>query len=152
MKKVIRLTESDLIRVVKKTIKESQNIEDVYIVEDMFNYVINILSTKGDINTMRSMEKYRDDFLKLEEELTSELSLINSDIEMLRSTSSEDDLCEQGYEFLNEIIQLYNEYMGEYEIEIELLELGHLFDESLNILKGLLVENDCDIDPSDFQL
>jgi hypothetical protein len=42
--------------------------------------------------------------------------------------------------------------MGEYEIEIELLELGHLFDESLNILKGLLVENDCDIDPSDFQL
>ena len=90
--------------------------------------------------------------LKLEEELTSELSLINSDIEMLRSTSSEDDLCEQGYEFLNEIIQLYNEYMGEYEIEIELLELGHLFDESLNILKGLLVENDCDIDPSDFQL
>ena len=28
MKKVIRLTESDLIRVVKKTIKESQNIED----------------------------------------------------------------------------------------------------------------------------
>ena len=91
-------------------------------------------------------------FLKLEEELTSELSLINSDIEMLRSTSSEDDLCEQGYEFLNEIIQLYNEYMGEYEIEIELLELGHLFDESLNILKGLLVENDCDIDPSDFQL
>jgi hypothetical protein len=152
MKKVIRLTESDLIRVVKKTIKESQNIEDVYSVEDMFNYVINILSTKGDINTMRSMEKYRDDFLKLEEELTSELSLINSDIEMLRSTSSEDDLCEQGYEFLNEIIQLYNEYMGEYEIEIELLELGHLFDESLNILKGLLVENDCDIDPSDFQL
>ena len=149
MKKVIRLTESDLIRVVKKTIKESQN---VYSVEDMFNYVINILSTKGDINTMRSMEKYRDDFLKLEEELTSELSLINSDIEMLRSTSSEDDLCEQGYEFLNEIIQLYNEYMGEYEIEIELLELGHLFDESLNILKGLLVENDCDIDPSDFQL
>lgn len=152
MKKVIRLTESDLIRVVKKTIKESQNIEDVYSVEDMFNYVINILSTKGDINTMRSMEKYRDDFLKLEEELTSELSLINSDIEMLRSTSSEDDLCEQGYEFLNEIIQLYNEYMGEYEIEIELLELGHLFDESLNVLKGLLVENDCDIDPSDFQL
>ena len=152
MKKVIRLTESDLIRVVKKTIKESQNIEDVYSVEDMFNYVINILSTKGDINTMRSMEIYRDDFLKLEEELTSELSLINSDIEMLRSTSSEDDLCEQGYEFLNEIIQLYNEYMGEYEIEIELLELGHLFDESLNILKGLLVENDCDIDPSDFQL
>jgi hypothetical protein len=152
MKKVIRLTESDLIRVVKKTIKESQNIEDVYSVEDMFNYVINILSTKGDINTMRSMEKYRDDFLKLEEELTSELSLINSDIEMLRSTSSEDDLCEQGYEFLNEIIQLHNEYMGEYEIEIELLELGHLFDESLNILKGLLVENDCDIDPSDFQL
>jgi len=152
MKKVIRLTESDLIRVVKKTIKESQNIEDVYSVEDMFNYVINILSTKGDINTMRSMEKYRDDFLKLEEELTSELSLINSDIEMLRSTSSEDDLCEQGYEFLNEIIQLYNEYMGEYEIEIELLELGHLFDESLNMLKGLLVENDCDIDPSDFQL
>ena len=152
MKKVIRLTESDLMRVVKKTIKESQNIEDVYSVEDMFNYVINILSTKGDINTMRSMEKYRDDFLKLEEELTSELSLINSDIEMLRSTSSEDDLCEQGYEFLNEIIQLYNEYMGEYEIEIELLELGHLFDESLNILKGLLVENDCDIDPSDFQL
>ena len=152
MKKVIRLTESDLIRVLKKTIKESQNIEDVYSVEDMFNYVINILSTKGDINTMRSMEKYRDDFLKLEEELTSELSLINSDIEMLRSTSSEDDLCEQGYEFLNEIIQLYNEYMGEYEIEIELLELGHLFDESLNILKGLLVENDCDIDPSDFQL
>lgn len=152
MKKVIRLTESDLIRVVKKTIKESQNIEDVYSVEDMFNYVINILSTKGDINTMRSMEKYRDDFLKLEEELTSELSLINSDIEMLRSTSSDDDLCEQGYEFLNEIIQLYNEYMGEYEIEIELLELGHLFDESLNVLKGLLVENDCDIDPSDFQL
>ena len=152
MKKVIRLTESDLIRVVKKTIKESQNIEDVYSVEDMFNYVINILSTKGDINTMRSMEKYRDDFLKLVEELTSELSLINSDIEMLRSTSSEDDLCEQGYEFLNEIIQLHNEYMGEYEIEIELLELGHLFDESLNILKGLLVENDCDIDPSDFQL
>jgi|694.fasta_scaffold19821_19 hypothetical protein len=152
MKKVIRLTESDLIRVVKKTIKESQNIEDVYSVEDMFNYVINILSTKGDINTMRSIEKYRDDFLKLEDELTSELSLINSDIEMLRSTSSEDDLCEQGYEFLNEIIQLYNEYMGEYEIEIELLELGHLFDESLNILKGLLVENDCDIDPSDFQL
>ena len=152
MKKVIRLTESDLIRVVKKTIKDSQNIEDVYSVEDMFNYVINILSTKGDINTMRSMEKYRDDFLKLEEELTSELSLINSDIEMLRSTSSEDDLCEQGYEFLNEIIQLHNEYMGEYEIEIELLELGHLFDESLNILKGLLVENDCDIDPSDFQL
>jgi hypothetical protein len=151
MKKVIRLTESDLIRVVK-TIKESQNIEDVYSVEDMFNYVINILSTKGDINTMRSIEKYRDDFLKLEDELTSELSLINSDIEMLRSTSSEDDLCEQGYEFLNEIIQLYNEYMGEYEIEIELLELGHLFDESLNILKGLLVENDCDIDPSDFQL
>jgi hypothetical protein len=146
------LTESDLIRVVKKTIKESQNIEDVYSVEDMFNYVINILSTKGDINTMRSIEKYRDDFLKLEDELTSELSLINSDIEMLRSTSSEDDLCEQGYEFLNEIIQLYNEYMGEYEIEIELLELGHLFDESLNILKGLLVENDCDIDPSDFQL
>ena len=152
MKKVIRLTESDLIRVVKKTIKESQNIEDVYSVEDMFNYVINILSTKGDINTMRSMEKYRDDFLKLEEELTSELSLINSDIEMLGSTSSEDDLCEQGYEFLNEIIQLHNEYMGKYEIEIELLELGHLFDESLNILKGLLVENDCDIDPSDFQL
>ena len=152
MKKVIRLTESDLIRVVKKTIKESQNIEDVYSVEDMFNYVINILSTKGDINTMRSIEKYRDDFLKLEDELTSELSLINSDIEMLRSTSSEDDLCEQGYEFLNEIIQLHNEYMGEYEIEIELLELGHLFDESLNILKGLLVENDCDIDPSDFQL
>lgn len=152
MKKVIRLTESDLIRVVKKTIKESQNIEDVYSVEDMFNYVINILSTKGDLNTMRSMEKYRDDFLKLEDELTSELSLINSDIEMLRSTSSEDDLCEQGYEFLNEIIQLHNEYMGEYEIEIELLELGHLFDESLNILKGLLVENDCDIDPSDFQL
>jgi hypothetical protein len=152
MKKVLRLTESDLIRVVKKTIKESQNIEDVYSVEDMFNYVINILSTKGDINTMRSIEKYRDDFLKLEDELTSELSLINSDIEMLRSTSSEDDLCEQGYEFLNEIIQLYNEYMGEYEIEIELLELGHLFDESLNILKGLLVENDCDIDPSDFQL
>ena len=71
MKKVIRLTESDLIRVVKKTIKESQNIEDVYSVEDMFNYVINILSTKGDINTMRSMEKYRDDFLKLEEELKS---------------------------------------------------------------------------------
>ena len=53
MKKVIRLTESDLIRVVKKTIKESQNIEDVYSVEDMFNYVINILSTKGDINTKK---------------------------------------------------------------------------------------------------
>jgi hypothetical protein len=152
MRRIVRLTESDLIRVVKKTIKESQNIEDVYSVEDMFNYVINILSTKGDLNTMRSMEKYRDDFLKLEEELTSELSLINSDIEMLRSTSSEEDLCEQGYEFLNEIIQLHNEYMGKYEIEIELLELGHLFDESLNVLKGLLVENDCDIDPSDFQL
>lgn len=152
MKKVIRLTESDLIRVVKKTIKESQNIEDVYSVEDMFNYVINILSTKGDLNTMRSIEKYRDDFLKLEDELTSELSLINSDIEMLRSTSSEDGLCEQGYEFLSEIVQLYNEYMGKYEVEIELLELGHLFDESLNILKGILVENDCDIDPSDFQL
>lgn len=152
MRRIVRLTESDLVRIINKTINESQNIEDMHSITDMFDFVIDILSEKGDHTLSSGMKKFRDDFLKLEEEIKSELSLINSDIEMLRSNSSEDSLCEDGYEFLDEIIGLHNEYMSKYKTEIELLELGYLFDESLNMLEGVLIENGCDIDPSDFQI
>lgn len=152
MRRIVRLTESDLVRIINKTINESQNIEDIHSITDMFDFVIDILSKKGDHTLSSGMKKFRDDFLKLEEEIKSELSLINSDIEMLRSNSSEDSLCEDGYEFLDEIIGLHNEYMSKYKTEIELLELGYLFDESLNMLEGVLIENGCDIDPSDFQI
>jgi len=152
MRRIVRLTESDLVRIINKTINESQNIEDMHSITDMFDFVIDILSKKGDHTLSSGMKKFRDDFLKLEEEIKSELSLINSDIEMLRSNSSEDSLCEDGYEFLDEIIGLHNEYMSKYKTEIELLELGYLFDESLNMLEGVLIENGCDIDPSDFQI
>ncbi|NBU82951.1 MAG: hypothetical protein EBS55_15035, partial [Flavobacteriaceae bacterium] len=94
MRRIVRLTESDLVRIINKTINESQNIEDMHSITDMFDFVIDILSKKGDHTLSSGMKKFRDDFLKLEEEIKSELSLINSDIEMLRSNSSEDSLCE----------------------------------------------------------
>lgn len=82
MKKIIKLTESDLSRIVKQTIKEQDEMEDMGIritEKDIFNQVMEILDYMDDYNG-----SYNDDMREKVMDFTKEIMIdLRNDLSMV---------------------------------------------------------------------